>query len=167
MTKYSLILTRDRLAEVLSFNAETGLFTWVAGGGCRKAGDIAGGLNTHGYRTIGVDGHIYHAHRLVWLFTYGEWPARDIDHKDRNRDNNRPSNLRLATEAENQWNTPAPKDNTSGHKGVYAHQGRWMALIQKNKARKYLGRFASFEDACAAYDNAAKLQHGDFYREGC
>jgi len=166
MTRYSLLLTRERLMEALSFDPETGRFTWIERGRARKLGSLAGGLSQQGYRIIGIDGQIYHAHRLVWLWIYGEWPPLDIDHKDRDRDNNRPSNLRLATRAENQWNTDCPKDNTSGHKGVYLKNGKWMALIQKNRKRQYLGFFDRFEDACSAYDNAARDNHGEFAR-GC
>lgn len=162
MTKYSLLLTRDRLTEALSFDAERGLFFWIERGRGRKFGNVAGGMTQQGYRMIGIDGQIYHAHRLVWLLVHGEWPAIDIDHKDRNRDNNRPSNLRLATEAENQWNRAEPKNNTSGQKGVFFLRGKWMALLQKNKIRHYLGYFDHFDDACCAYNNAAKLYHGEF-----
>lgn len=167
MTRYSLTLTRERLLEVMTFDVDTGLFIWQTAGRGRNIGDIAGCLSQQGYRLIGIDGQIYHAHRLVWLLAYGEWPSRDIDHRDRDRDNNRLSNLRLATTAENQWNTVPPKNNTSGHKGVFCLRGKWMVLIQKNRKRQYVGLFKSFEAACAAYDNAAKDLHGPFARLGC
>jgi HNH endonuclease/AP2 domain len=163
MSRYSLFLTRERLMEVLSFDADHGRFIWLSSGtGRRKVGGIAGCLNSCGYRVIGVDGQVYYAHQLTWLLFHGEWPCKDIDHKDRNRDNNRISNLRLATEAENQWNTITPKDNTSGHKGVFRLHNKWTAQIQKNNKRKHLGMFERFEDACAAYDAAAKTYHGEF-----
>jgi HNH endonuclease len=164
MTRYSALLTRERLLEVLSFDAETGMFTSLITKGRRKAGEISGCVGEQGYRWIGIDGQIYRAHRLVWLLVHGEWPLLNIDHKDGNRDNNIPSNLRLATTAENAWNTSAPKNNTSGHKGVFFLRGKWMALIQKNRKRQYLGLFSRFEDACAAYDRAAISSHGEFAR---
>lgn len=162
MTRYSIKLTKDRLSEVLDFNPSTGFFIWKKSRGRAIAGSVAGCVGENGYRWIGIDGQIYHSHRLVWLLTYGEWPTIDIDHRDRNGDNNRPSNLRLATNAENQWNTTAQKNNTSGHKGVFRHQNRWLVLIQKNGVRHYVGYFKDYAQACAAQESAASDLHLKF-----
>lgn len=45
-----------------------------------------------------------------------------------------------------------PKNNTSGHKGVWwdAARGMWQAYIQVHGKRKHLGRYGKLEDAMAA-----------------
>lgn len=58
---------------------------------------MAGAKETRGYRQIRIDGILFMAHRLVWLMIRNEWPLDDIDHINRNRDDNRIENLRVAT----------------------------------------------------------------------
>lgn len=45
-----------------------------------------------------------------------------------------------------------PKNNTSGHKGVWwdKNRGLWEAYIQVHSKRKHLGRYGKLEDAMAA-----------------
>lgn len=59
--------------------------------------------NSNGYHVMMIKRKRYYAHRLVWLWLYGEWPAAGlvVDHIDNNRLNNRPDNLRLLTRTEN------------------------------------------------------------------
>ena len=47
-----------------------------------------------GRRDIKIDGATYQAHRLAILHATGEWPAGDVRHKNRRKDDNRPSNLK-------------------------------------------------------------------------
>lgn len=78
----------------VSYDHETGVFRWrISKKGHKREGDIAGGTADRGYHRIKIDQHTYFAHRLAWLFFYGEEPAGDIRHKDGNRGNNRISNL--------------------------------------------------------------------------
>lgn len=48
----------------------------------RKAnvGDVAGCVDKDGYIQIRLKGKMYPAHRLAWLYVYGEWPQDEIDH---------------------------------------------------------------------------------------
>ena len=50
-----------------------------------------------GYIVFRLDGFTYRAHRVIWLIQTGEWPAKDIDHKNVEEGNNVWSNLRAAT----------------------------------------------------------------------
>ena len=94
--------TIDRIEAVLSYDPATGIFRWkVWRGGKAKAGAIAGSLDSAGYRQIQVDGKLWSAGRLAWLFMKREIPEFEIDHKDKNRDNARWANLRLATRQQN------------------------------------------------------------------
>ena len=61
-------------------------------------------------------------------------------------------NCKWATLSEQQWNKRKPRNNTSGHQGVYwskRHQ-KWVAEIMVNRKRIYLGEFVDIEDAVAA-----------------
>lgn len=88
--------------------------------------------------------------------------GRKVDHRNRNGLDNRRSNLRLATDSQNQYNTKLRKDSTTGFRGVTLLRGKFMAQIQSGKTHKYLGWFETAEAAATAYDAAAILLHGEF-----
>jgi hypothetical protein len=158
-------LTQQRLRELLMYDPETGIFTWrVRRGGTANAGTVAGSTDTTGHLQIKIDGKLYLAHRLVWLYVHGYWPSLEIDHRDGEKQNNRLKNLRLATSADNSRNTPAKNTNTSGIKGVSWFKGRWVAQINVSGKKFYLGRFVEKESAGLAYAEAAHRYHGEFAR---
>jgi hypothetical protein len=155
------MITPERLREVLHYDPDTGKFTWRVSRRCVRAGDEAGGLNKHlGYRYIGVDGRRIPSHRLAWLYMTGDWPDGEIDHINRDRADNRWSNLRAASATENRANSKLRADNSSGLRGVvWDFQRRlWMARIKNS----HIGRFATKEEAARAYDAAAIRLFGDF-----
>lgn len=90
-----------------------------------------------------------------------------IDHRDRNGLNNRRSNLRRATKAQNAENSTVRKDNTSGIKGVTwnALAGKWQAQIGIRGKVLYLGLFSRIQEAAKARKKAAQLQQKEFFRE--
>lgn len=159
-------LTPDRLKELLSYDAESGVFTWISSrGNYVKAGRIAGSINpTHGYLGISVDGRVYRAHRLAWLYVHGRWPVDQIDHIDGDKLNNRIANLREATATQQQHNRGLSKRNKSGFKGVYWKRDvrKWHAQIRIAGRIKHLGDFTDLEDAAAAYAAEAAIHHGEF-----
>lgn len=79
---------------------------------------------------------------------------------------NRRCNLRVATSAESIRNRERGRNNTSGFKGVRHRPGRsgWIAEIQLDGRKYYLGRFGTKEEAHAAYCEAAYRLHGEFAR---
>jgi len=87
-----------------------------------------------------------------------------VDHIDRNGLNNRKSNMRSATKAQNNMNRGVHGDNTSGFKGVAfsKRDKKWRARIQLKYRTIYLGVFTSKEGAALAYDKAAKELFGEF-----
>ncbi len=87
-----------------------------------------------------------------------------VDHINGNRLDNRRSNLRLATNAENGANQMLSSKNTTGAKGVYFHRQRkkYCAMICSNGRREHLGLFSNIEAASAAYDAAARRLFGEF-----
>lgn len=90
-------------------------------------------------------------------------PENQIDHKDRNRKNNRIENLRLATASQNCVNRPSRRKNGTP-RGVCWHKGqnKWTAKIEQNGKKIWLGTFDSAETARLAYIEASKKIHGEF-----
>ncbi len=99
-----MMLTAERLRELLTYDPETGHFRWVFTKGCRAGGQIAGTVRRDGYLCIAVDGRKHKAHRLAWFYMHGRWPHPEIDHINRSKLDNRLCNLREATRVENNAN---------------------------------------------------------------
>ena len=85
-----------------------------------------------------------------------------LDHRDRNPLNNRKSNLRFCTHAENMRNRGIPKNNTSGYKGVVKNGKGWAAQIGINKKTICIGFFKDKLPAAIAYNKAAIKYHGEY-----
>ena len=158
-------LTAARVRELFNYNSETGALTWAFNvGPTARVGGIAGSLEKKGYRSIGVDGSYYKAHRLIWLHVTGQWPIGQIDHKDGDKDNNRWDNLRDVTSTVNQQNTRAAvaSNRSCGLLGVTPNRKRWKTSICIDGVKRHLGTFDTAEEAHAVY-LAAKRKH----HEGC
>lgn len=172
MTKFkpNHLLTQGRLRSLLFYDPETGVFTWRKNRARVSAGTIAGSLMPEGYLRITVGGHRFMAHQLAWLYMTGEYVARDIDHRDTNRANNRWENLRRATRSQNNMNARLRSDNSTGFKGVTIKKGKrskpYCAQVGvPGKGRpQHIGYFHTAEDAHSAYVSAAKIQFGEFAR---
>ncbi len=153
-------------ASRLDYNSETGVLTWNDSySSFAIKGRIAGCISHDGYRQIQICRRITFAHRIAWFITYGEIP-QTIDHIDRNKQNNAIANLRLCNNSQNQGNRGKSKNNTSGIKGVTYDKknGKWQAQIKSEYVNKYLGRFASKQEAAEAYAKAAERVFGEFAR---
>jgi hypothetical protein len=89
-----------------------------------------------------------------------------VDHINGNGLDNRESNLRLATSAQNTWNRDKNKNNTTGFKGVTCDKGRgkFRAQIRVNGKHVHLGWFDDPRKAAVAYDSGVRKYHGTF---GC
>ena len=145
-------LTQERLKELLHYNPETGVFTWLVARGFHRnlAGKVAGSLHKKGYIHISVDWKDYKAHRLAWLYMEGYWPEHVVEHRDRVKTNNKWSNLRHVTQACNVLNTGKRKDNKSGVIGVDQIKGKWRAQIQYRKQKINIGTFSTKLEAAKA-----------------
>lgn len=147
-------LTAQRLRELLQYDPETGVFTrLISRQGYRaQAGDVAGCKTAEGYIRISVDQRIYPAHRLAWLFMHGVLPTGDIDHIDGDKANNRIENLRdVSTSVNMQNQRRAQPRNASGYLGVTRHGNRFEASIKLNGVNRYIGSYATPEEAHASY----------------
>tara|TARA_R110000787_G_scaffold275859_1_gene384656 strand:- start:193 stop:693 length:501 start_codon:yes stop_codon:yes gene_type:complete len=157
------MLTQKKLKEILHYDPLTGLFTWRVARGTRAIVGAEAGCkdNQSQYIKIGISGKNFHAHRLAWLYIYGEFPRNQTDHINHNREDNRIVNLRSVTCQENQRNMKKRSDNTSGHLGVswHKHSGKWQVSIRANKKVIYIGTFDNIEDAVVARASAS-LEYG-------
>lgn len=121
--------------------------------------------------------HTSYAYRVICSHKYRAniWMHKDLlginsnlsvrgDHRDFNGLNNQKSNLRICTHAQNNCYKRSAKNSTSKYLGVsFCKQtGRWAATIFKNYKQKRLGRFVNEKDAAIAYNEAAKVLHGEF-----
>ena len=94
-------------------------------------------------------------HRMVLDYDGPLW----VDHINRDRLDNRKSNLRLVDPAQSRWNSRSVRE---GFRGVARSGNRWRARITCRDIRHDLGVFDSAEDAAKAYDVAARKLHGAF-----
>lgn len=157
-------LTKSNAREL--FDYRDGALYWrVKASNNVKIGQPAGCKKKNGYLYISVYGRHWLAHRLVWLWHYGEVPE-EIDHCNGVRNDNRIENLRPATRLENQWNSAKPITNTTGFKGVSWNKrlGKYMAQIRINGRQTYLGLFTDPSAAHDAYMAAANKNFGQFAR---
>jgi len=168
-TKESELLTNQaRVRAEFIYDPLTGAFIrFHKFHGVSKLGPV-GYRNREGYIVIACNGASFLAHRLAWLYAYGEWPPGDIDHKNNIRDDNRLENLRLATRSQNMRNVGVLRSNTSGYRGVslYKPNGKWRARVYLNDTCHYLGYYERKEDAANACSEFVKSNFEEFMFQG-
>ena len=89
--------------------------------------------------------------------------AREFtDHINRNKFDNRRSNLRLATRGQNQANSV--RKNKSGFRGVKRNDRglKWRAVITYNQKKIFVGNFQTAQGAALAYNLKARELFGEF-----
>jgi hypothetical protein len=152
------MLTQEELQTKLDYDKVTGNFYWRTGPLKGKlAGCKCGTLPDQGYWEITISKKRYKAHRLAWLYVYGTFPEKVIDHIDHDRTNNRIDNLREANIHVNSKNKTLYHTNKSGYPGVDRHGDNWKARIGVNGTKVLLGVFSTFEEAVAAKKAGEKL----------
>lgn len=152
-------ITVSRLRELLTYDPETGVFRWSVVGRRSpiRVGSQAGSVTSDGcYIQVGVDGWVYPAHRLAWLYVYGYWPKL-IDHVNGNGKDNRICNLRDVDHSINMQN----KRGARGYTKATSPNGRvrFIAKIFVDGKINHLGSFDCEERARDAYIEAKRRLH--------
>lgn len=111
--------------------------------------------------------YAFKIHRLVWELHVGPIPeGMVIDHIDGNSTNNHLSNLRLAIQQQNIYNSKPWKHKK--FKGVTLDRrmkegsNRWNAGIKTKGKYTFLGSFRTDVEAARAYNEEAIKRHGEF-----
>lgn len=166
------------LRECFDYCPDTGILTWrvrpiehfanargwkIWNG--KRSGKLCGSLKRSGHLAVTVDDQAYFVHRIIWKMMTNQEPPPILDHRNRNRTDNRWLNLRAATATQSVQNTSRHSNNTSGFKCVVfdKRRGTFFANIRANGKRHHLGSFPTAEAAHAAYCAAAKNYFGEFW----
>ncbi|NDC49514.1 MAG: HNH endonuclease [Micrococcales bacterium] len=150
--------TQEYLKAIFEYNPVDGVVRWNI---CRSnmvKGARAGCINKSGYIVVTVDSKTYRLTRLIWIYMFGHIPDDfHVDHINGNKIDNRLCNLRLVTNKQNQENRPAPRNTSSGYRGVTWHKAcsKWMARICHHGKRETIGFFETADDAYSAYKQRA------------
>lgn len=157
----------ENAAQLFTYDAETGIVRWKNDVGNRKikVGDRAGAVRSNGYRVIRMQIGSLMEHRVAWFLHHGALPPCQIDHINRDKTDNRITNLRLAprNEKDNLQNRGVLSNSRSRVTGVRRHKSanKWEARITANGVYIHLGLFENFDDAVAAR-KAAELKYHTF-----
>ncbi len=113
----------------------------------------------NGYASTHIEGRQIPIHRFLLK------PAEDkvVDHINRNKKDNRITNLRIVDKSLNAFNCDLRKTNKSGYTGVWFRKDtrKWCAGIKKNGKKYCLGCYESIDDAIKARKKAEVLFHVD------
>ena len=143
------VLTREVLASL--FEIKNSGIVWKVG---RNKGEFAGTPDSGGYLQVDLRARfnnsscLVYVHQIVHMLDKGYVPNR-IDHRDRNKLNNAPSNLRETSPSHNTLNSKMPETNTSGYKGVVFEKdrGKWRGKFTYLGKRYVTSRVDSAEEA--------------------
>jgi len=138
------MLTQKRLREVLNYDPETGLSTWVRGA---RAGEPAGALHDdRGFLKVSIDGQRHLLHRLAWLWMTGAMSRSTVEHMDGDRSNNGWTNLREGDRMQKALHRGPPRRPTHVE-GVWSVGERFEAAINVEGLTLSLGGFATARQA--------------------
>jgi hypothetical protein len=157
--KFKPLPPPEELWDLFALNPLTGELFWqnISSSACRPNG-LAGSINTAGYVLLKIKKQVYYAHRIVRAWVDGKDPGNTmLDHKDQNKSNNKPWNIRICCDSQN-------KANINTKKGYCFHptKNKYQARIRFHKKRLYLGYFDTAEEAHNCYIEAKKRLYGEF-----
>ncbi|MDT8883122.1 HNH endonuclease [Klebsiella aerogenes] len=159
------MISQRELKQYLKYNPDTGVFYWLKNMNSRtKSGDVAGcTCKINGYIRIRINGHLYPAHRLAFVYMEGRCPDM-VDHVNRDRKDNRWVNLREFSLHQNNLNTSIKSNNVSGVPGVnWAPANRkWRVTMTLNGIQHSFGYHRDFEFAALVAQDARAKYFGEF-----
>lgn len=135
-----MILTQEVAQELIDYNPRSGSLIWNVRSrdwfikehhwktwNTRYANRLAGRIDHEGYRLITLLGERYRSGRFIWFWMLGEWPTLTIDHEDRNKQNDRWTNLNDVTRAANNQNQNWTPERFQRVREQYRSDGKWAA----------------------------------------
>lgn len=162
------MITQSQLKDHLHYDPDTGFFTWISGNKRNvSSGYVCGSKSKNNdYIVIGIMGERHVAHRLAWLYMYGQFPDTFIDHINGIRNDNRISNLRICSRTQNNTNKKIYKNNKIGIKNVFIlKNGIYRVQVKVNG--KAINRNAkTLEQAIIIADQVRAMAHKDFASDG-
>lgn len=153
-------LTQEYLRSIFRYCNNTGMFFYSKKVSRKiNLGQAAGTVKKGGnkkYIHIIIDGFVYKAHRLVWLYFHGDWPKNTIDHINGNGIDNRIENLADKSLSDNHKNKRLYITNGSGICGVFYNKNkkRFISQIRVNTRQISLKSTIDFFEACCARKSA-------------
>jgi hypothetical protein len=134
------------LKKLIEYNPTTGLFRWKRPSGHQAVGWFKGNKSVRSYRRLYIRGQHHLAHVVAWALMTGRWPVREMDHIDRDQENNRWSNLRAVTHKQQAMNRSIASNNVTGVHGVSLFRTkrgviRYRAVIRLNRKIISLGLY--------------------------
>lgn len=154
-----------RFRELLHYELVTGDLYWRISTGSAKVGGKAGGMDkTSGYHRIRIDGKFYRTNRVIWAIQTGKMPLCLIDHRDRDKANNRWVNLREADYTQSVLNRELSVLSKFG-RGVGKSGTKWRARMKVAGKMVHIGTFNTATEAAHAYQVSMQKRAGEFYVE--
>lgn len=147
-----LPLSKNTHAIIDEIDADLDDFKWYNNG------------NDYACRKPNLKPRIY-LHRVILQRIIGRdlVQGEEADHINRNRLDNRRSNLRVSDRSLNASNRALQTNNTSKYRGVWLNEiGKWRADIKVRGKKICLGTFVTPEEAAHAYDATALKIRGEF-----
>lgn len=127
---------------------------------------LVSAMRLHGRVSKSGARYVRHKNQVLARILLNAPIGMHVDHINGDTLDSRRCNLRICTHQQNQWNRKKCR-GASNLKGVTLHKagcaGRhWMARIEKDGHRRFLGYFTTDVEAARAYDAAAKVLFGEY-----
>ena len=152
-------MKKERLTQkdlLAIFDYKSGMLYWknTRTSNAKKGARAGCVYSSEGYRRVKINGKSYLEHHVVWCFFEGQWPQEntEIDHINRNREDNRIENLRLVDRSIN-------SKNRRGKGYSKTKSGTYQARIVVNKRFVNLGIYKTPEEAEQKYLEAKAVYH--------
>ena len=146
------MITYEQVRDAIIYEPKSGIIRWRNKCGSGKNGVYVGWYDKiKGYHQLEIFGRSYKAHRIIWLYMRGYLPEKQIDHINRNKEDNRWCNLREASQQCQSQNCNIAKNNTTGITGVTLRKnGKFRAMIRYNDKLISLGTYNNLTQAVFA-----------------